>query len=228
MLVDTGISADLGPLLSELTSVNWDDKNRANINRPTGHWLHDPYVINDEWKGTAFEQLLSNLPWPIGEARLMRLEPGTCYRSHADIDDRYHLNLTSNQYCHLIDLEEQRMYRLVPDGKFYKMNAGKIHTAVNFGSTPRIQLVIRVPIDRIDSPSMIKIKIKGTDVPHDFRYQFDQHISPVISKLIKEKKIGWVDPRSETEMDLKIEQDEVKEFLDYIGSLNLKILSFVQ
>jgi hypothetical protein len=75
---------------------------------------------------------------------------------------------------------------------------------------------------------MIKIKIKGVDIPHNFRYQFDQYISPVISKLIKEKKIGWVDPKSETEMDLKIEQDEVKEFLDYIGSLNLKLLSFVQ
>jgi hypothetical protein len=228
MLVDTGISVDLDPLLNEISSVNWDDSNRAKINTPTGHWLHDPYVINDVWRGTAFEQLLLNLPWPIGEARLMRLEPGTCYRSHADIDDRYHLNLTSNQHCHLIDLEEQTMYQLVPDGKFYKMNAGKIHTAVNFGSTPRIQLVIREPIVKIESPSMIKIKIKSTDVSHDFRYQFDQHISPVISKLIKEKKIGWVDPRSETEMDLKIEQDEVKDFLDYIGSLNLKILSFVQ
>jgi hypothetical protein len=158
----------------------------------------------------------------------MKLEPGTCYRSHADIDDRYHLNLIGNQHCHLIDLKEQKMYQLVPDGKFYKMDAGKIHTAANFGSTARIQLVIRVPIPKIDSPSMIKLKIKGVDTPHNFRYQFDQYVSPVISKLIKEKKIGWVDPKSETEMDLKIEQDEVREFLDYIGSLNLKILSFVQ
>jgi hypothetical protein len=228
MLVDTNVSVDIAPLLDEISNVNWDDKNRANINVPTGHWLHDPYVINDVWKGSAFEKLLLSLPWPVGEARLMKLEPGTCYRSHADIDDRYHLNLTGNQHCHLIDLEEQRMYQLVADGKIYKMNAGKIHTAVNFGSTDRIQLVIRVPITKIDSPSMIKIKIKGVDIPHNFRYQFDQYISPVISKLIKEKKIGWVDPKSETEMDLKIEQDEVKEFLDYIGSLNLKLLSFVQ
>jgi hypothetical protein len=228
MLTDTNINVDLLPLLNEVSSINWDDKNRAKINIPTGHWLHDPYVINDTWKGSAFEQLLLSLPWPIGEARLIKLEPGTCYRSHSDIDDRYHLNLTGNQYCHLIDLEDQRMYQLVSDGKFYKMNAGKIHTAVNFGSTPRIQLVIRVPIPKIDSPSMVKIKIKGTEIPSDFRYQFDQYMSPVISKLIKEKKIGWVDPKSETEMDLKIEQDEVNKFLDYVGSLDLKILSFVQ
>lgn len=228
MLINTNYVIDIDPLLNELENVKWDDKNRSNINRPTGHWLYDSYEISDEWKNTEFEKLLLNFPWPVGEARLMKLDPGTCYRGHADVDDRYHLNLISNEHCHLIDLEENKMYPLLPDGYFYRMNAGKIHTAVNFGSTSRIQLVIRIPLECVETSTMIKMLIKCKEPSYDFRYQFDKFVSPVINKLIKDKTIGWFNPISDSEMSIKIEQNNAQEFLNFLNSTGLKFLSLVE
>lgn len=228
MLSKTEHSVDLKPLLEELSKVEWDQKNRSNLNQPTGHWLYDSYEITEFWKGSEFEKVLMNFPWPVGEARLMKLEPGTCYRSHADIDDRYHLNLIGNEYCHLIDLDESKMYQLIPDGFFYKMDAGKIHTATNFGPVDRVQLVIRAPLQRHDSPTMVKMVIKCKDVPYNFRYRFDKHVSPLINKMIKQKKIGWFNPTTETEMTIKIEQEEIEGFLKVLSLLDVKFLTLVE
>ncbi|MEN6290975.1 MAG: hypothetical protein ABFD07_03020, partial [Methanobacterium sp.] len=71
-----GIQFDSSQLLPYLENVEWDSKNRCNINSPTGHWLYDPYKINEQWKGTKFELLLNSIPYEIGEARLMKLDPG--------------------------------------------------------------------------------------------------------------------------------------------------------
>lgn len=193
MLNKTIFKFDLGSLKELLNQVEWDEKDRCNLNKSIGHWLYDPYEICDKWKGTAFDRLLKQIPYDIGEARLMKLEPQTCYRAHSDADDRLHINILSNEYSYLIDLDNNMMYGLKEDGCLYYMDGAKMHTAVNFGSTPRIQLVIRVLLKRSKRPDHVKTKITFVNPPYNLRYLIDRRISPLINRYTKTGEIGFFD-----------------------------------
>ena len=157
---------------------------RLSLNRPTGRFFNDPWEIKSEFKGTVWEKILSILNEPKGEARLIRLPQGTCYVSHADIDDRWHLPLTGNN-AYLIDLEDHRMYQTTEQGRWYSMDAGRRHTAANFGSCDRVQLVVRklLPIPNIKNPKNISITLK--DVVVERRFIFDDVISPWLNYAYK-------------------------------------------
>lgn len=203
-LVETDFRYNIESLLPLLPKVQWDEKNRCQLNRPTGHWLYDPYIIVDEWKNTEFENLLKSFPFEIGEARLMKLSPGEGYSAHADIDDRLHINLISNEHSYLIDLDESKMYPLLTDGKLYLMNGGKVHTAVNFGSTDRIQLVIRVLLKKYTHKEFITKKIKFQNPVFNLRYILDNNISSFINRSIKNGDIGYFNPINETLIEFNI------------------------
>jgi len=220
MLTNIGLQIDLDPLISDLDNVMWDNKNRCDLNEPTGHWLYDPYRIKEYWKGSQFEKLLCNLPLDIGEARLMKLTPGSSYRSHADVDDRYHLNLVSNEQCYLIDLENQEMHQLKTDGYFYHMNAGKIHTACNFGSNDRIQLVIRIPLKKYSGENFITKKIKFVKPVFNLRYILDNNISGLINRFIKNGDIGYFNPISETEIEFHIRISTLNDLIKKIKNVH--------
>jgi hypothetical protein len=181
-------------LADYLEDVNWDDTNRANLNHPTGHWLYDPYEVNQEWKGTPFEDLLIELEqYSIGEARLIKLGPGTCYRSHADIDDRIHLNLLSNDQCYLINLITNEMHKTSADNKIYYMDGSYVHTAANFGSSPRVQLVARVRLSNYDDTGLERIELVFSNRPYNLRYNIDNSVSVLMSQLIKEKNMKFIE-----------------------------------
>jgi hypothetical protein len=157
---------------------------RTTLNKPTGNFFYDPWTIADEYKGTVWSEILSTLPTSIGEARVIKLDPGTTYYCHADIDDRYHLNLQGNQ-SYLIDITTQTMHKLHADGCWYYMDAGRLHSAVNFGEIYRYQLVVRNLLSKGNIKNPVKIKIERLTTGNDFRYQFDQTISPVLNKINK-------------------------------------------
>jgi len=213
---------DVKKLLPYLDSVNWDEHGRCSLNSPTGHWLYDPYVINDEWKNTEFEKVLSQIPEPIGEARLMKLEPGECYRSHADIDDRIHLNLTSNYECYLIDLYSQYLHKIKTDNIFYKMDGSYIHTAVNFGSSSRIQLVIRVPLIRNTDPSLKTIILEFQNPPYNLRYILDHDFSPWLNRAIKDRDIGYFNLINQTTYELTIKESVINRMSFILDNLKIK------
>lgn len=150
---------------------------KQTINQPTGNFFYDPWKIAPEFKGTVWEKILDTLPNDKGEARLITLEPGTCYYSHADIDDRWHLSLTGNK-SYLINLDREQMFKLEQDRIWYDMNAGRIHTAANFGQIPRVQLVVRQLLWDHNLVSPVHVKIEQTTDKYDYRYLFDNHISP--------------------------------------------------
>jgi hypothetical protein len=158
------------------------------LNQPTGDFFYDPWVIKEEYKNTVWEELLSSLPYAAGEARVIRLLPGESYMAHADIDDRWHLNLTGD-YCYLIDLNENTMYQLVKDGHWYSMDAGKIHVASNFGSIYRYQLVVRMPLLATKEKKLTSVSIEPASEQKDYRYKFDNIISPYLNKINKEFKM---------------------------------------
>lgn len=166
-----------------------DNKIKTELNEPSGDFFYDFWKIKDNFRGTVFEDILDSLPKPIGEARLIVLKPGTCYHSHADIDDRYHLNL-QGQYSYLIDLENQQMFPTEVDGEWYEMNAGCRHTAANFGSIPRIQLVVRklLPKNVLVNPVRVQMNYIGNR-KEKFRFVFDDRVSPWLNYACKKSLI---------------------------------------
>jgi hypothetical protein len=156
------------------------------LNKPTGDFFYDPWQIKEEYKNSVWENLLNSLPIDIGQARIINLQSGTCYFKHADIDDRYHLNL-SGDCGYLIDLENEKLYNLEADGFWYDMNAGILHSAVSFGKFDRSQIVVRKLLNRsnIDDPVMISIT-SNSSYP---RYDFDNLISPWLNLSNKNKTI---------------------------------------
>lgn len=157
---------------------------RIALNQPTGKFFSDPWEIKPEFKGSVWETVLDTLDEPKGEARLIQLEPGVCYPSHADIDDRWHLPITGNN-SYLIDLENNKLFPIDWQGAWYLMDAGRKHSAANFGSSSRIQLVVRklLPQPKIVHPINVSIKLKK--VTEDRRFIFDDIISPWLNRAYK-------------------------------------------
>lgn len=170
-------------LLTQAREWSFKDQ-KAVLNEPTGNFFYDPWQLKNEYRGTVWEELLNTLPTKQGEARVIYLQPGETYMAHSDIDDRWHLNISGNQ-SYLINVEEKKMYFLKADCTWYDMDAGKIHVASNFGEVPRIQLVVRQLLKRCDSLNQTKIRIEPAYPQFDYRYKFDNKISPWLNKLNK-------------------------------------------
>jgi hypothetical protein len=161
---------------------------RSPLNYPTGRFFHDPWVIKSEFKGTVWDTILSSAPVDIGEARVMRLKAGETYLAHADLDDRYHLSI-HGYLDYLIDLENKEIVEVPEDGHFYYMDAGRIHSAINWGSEPRYHLVIRKLLPNVDVEQPISISLNPRNPGEDFRFKFDNLISNQLNRMIKDRLI---------------------------------------
>jgi hypothetical protein len=167
----------------QLPSVDF----KLSINEPTGNFFYDPWKIKDQFRLTVWETILNTLPYPIGEARLIKLESGKCYLSHADIDNRWHLNIYPG-LSFLVDLENNKMHNLL-ENRWYFMNAGVIHSAVNFGDQDRYQLVVRQLLNKSNLKNPVKFEIIFNMSVFNWRYIFDQIYSPILNKLNSESKL---------------------------------------
>jgi hypothetical protein len=167
-----------------------DDFNeiKTSINSPTGNFFYDPWEIKPEYKGTIWEKLLKSLKQPHGEARIIVMQPGTTYMAHADIDNRWHLSLQGEQ-SYLIDLDSKEMHLLEQDGYWYYMDAGRIHVAANYGSVPRVQLVVRELLTATTMPNTVQVTLKPRTNQYDYRYKFDNIVSPWLNRANANKCI---------------------------------------
>ena len=137
------------------------------LNEPTGDFFYDRWEIKDLYKGTRWQQVLDTMPMSIGQARIIKLEPGDSYMAHADIDNRWHLNLTGEQ-AYLIDLDNKVMHECVRDNRWAYMDASRIHAATNYGSIPRLQLVVREPLRRSRQPiNLVNIVMEPAYEQHE-------------------------------------------------------------
>jgi hypothetical protein len=196
----------------KVPKINEDFENfKTTLNQPTGDFFYDPWEIKPEYKGTVWEKLLKSLPEPHGEARVIVMQPGTTYMAHADIDNRWHLNLQSEQ-AYLINLVSQDMHLLEKDGYWYYMDAGNIHTASNYGSIPRIQLVVRELLTATEIEELAQVTIKPAMPQYDYRYKFDNIISPWLNTANKDGVIK----------DFEVDGEVVK-FKIPITELSLKL-----
>lgn len=184
------------------------------LNEPTGDFFYDPWIIKDEYKNTVWEQLYNSLPTNKGEARLIKLEPGTSYLAHADMDNRWHFNIQAKQ-SYLIDLKDGIMHNIKPDQYWYYMDAGKYHTAANFGNIDRIQLVVRELFKHRQLYNPVTLKIKLKEHTHDYRYEFDRIISPWLNRA---NKLGCINNFKyiNEEVEFELENELLKELKDIL------------
>ena len=151
------------------------------LNYPSGRFFYDPWLLKEEYQGTFWDYALKKLP-PHGEARIIMLDKKENYMSHADIDNRWHLNITGNR-CYIINIDQEKMYLLKNDNYWYSLETGIRHTATNFGDCPRYQVVVRqlLPDNLLENPIPVKIFLK--EQRYDARYIFDDVFSPVLHSL---------------------------------------------
>jgi hypothetical protein len=182
-----------------------DGTDTITINQPTGDFFYDDWELKSEYKDTAIEHIYSSLPKRKGEARIISLSGGEAYSSHADIDDRYHLNLSGDR-SFLIDLDNRTMHETQTDGCWYLMDAGRKHSAVNFGYKIRYQLVVRKLLDKgnIKEPINFKITVKENINLDTARFIFDDVISSCLNILNKE---GFLDNFSYSNNVIKFTTD---------------------
>jgi len=200
MLVKTPYTASIDdmPLL---------EKGKHDLTAPSGDFFYDPWVLLEEYKNTVWESIWNSLPIDTGQARIIVMESPSCYTQHADIDDRYHLNLSGDQ-DYLIDLDNQQMHKLVKDGVWYEMDAGRLHTAISVGEHTRMQLVVRKLLTRNVLNDSVSVKITaGGSNP---RYSFDNTMSVWLNRASKNKTISNF-KQSETSVYFDVEQSSLEE-----------------
>ncbi len=101
-------------------------------------------VVNETFRDTAIEGLLESLPFRYGRTRLMKLGAKSCLSVHIDPTPRYHYAIVTNPDCYLLSIEESAgtFFHIPADGKLYRMEAYKTHTAINTSTKDRFHLVI--------------------------------------------------------------------------------------
>jgi hypothetical protein len=210
MLIPTNYTTDPN-LFQEACRQLPDGGMKTTINKPTGDFFYDPWVLKDEYKGTVWETLYNSLPVVKGEARIIILDPGTCYTSHADIDDRYHLNILGDN-SYLINLVQEIMYPLSQDGIWYDMDASFMHTATNFGRKARVQLVVRKLLKKNKLSNPVEVSLATSmDNPNHARFLFDNTMSPWFNDANKAGLINSFKQGS-VAITFNIEQDKLESF----------------
>ena len=189
MLSKTNYTVDISVFQEACNQLPCRDM-KTTINQPTGNFFYDTWELKEEFKGTVWETLYNSLPVTKGEARIIILDPAHCYQTHADIDDRYHLNILG-EACYLIDLVKEQMHGLKQDGVWYDMNAGLLHTATNFGRRARVQLVVRHLLKKNQLLEPVEITLSSTvSNTDDARFVFDNTLSPWLNKANKSGHIN--------------------------------------
>ena len=193
------------PLIDQLNSI--EPAPRVSLNSPTGTFFGDPWAVNDEFKNTAIGNLLEAL-YPIGEARLLRLESGETYTAHSDPDDRYHVALLTNPFCYLIDFDHNHMYHLPVDGQLWYMDTSNLHVAANFGGTARVHLNIRLLLPQYDETKKgLRISFEGGGV--DWKQDSYLDILPFLNKKIKSGDITGFDKLNAKEILVNVEDENL-------------------
>jgi hypothetical protein len=207
--------------LEMLSLVDVNELNgKTSINKPTGNFFYDPWIISADYRDTVWHKILQTLDCSnIGEARVIVLDSPNCYTKHADIDDRWHLNIFGDQ-GYLIDLDTEIMHKTEQDGIWYKMDAGVMHTAISVGEHKRVQLVVRELLERNKLVDPVKVWISL--VGNNPRYVFDNTLSPWLNKIHKQKlmsnfEAGSTMVKFDIEKELLAELNKVKPVQFTIG-----------
>jgi hypothetical protein len=109
------------------------------------------------------------------------------------------------------------MHPLAQDCIWYDMDAGRIHTAVNFGTTSRVQLVVRKLLLKNVLLDPKHVTVTPIEYKEEFRYIFDNTISPWLNVSNKNGKISNFIFKSPT-IEFDIESSLISEFKNLLPS----------
>lgn len=184
MLTKTNYTVDPFLIQEAIKSISLTNF-KTTINEPTGNFFYDPWKVKTELMGSVWDHLLSTIKEPIGEARIIVLKPQMSYHAHADIDNRWHLNI-QGEFSYLADLDFEKLHKLKTDRTWYLMDAGRLHTASNFGRFDRVQLVVRKNLIRSTLDNLVHVKLLS-NIPtlDDSRFTFDNRISSFLNRADK-------------------------------------------
>lgn len=94
--------------------------------------------LNPLFINTPFEEVIKK--YNLFRARLMWVEPKTCYSIHRDLSARLHIPLVTNEDCRFVFPLESEFFHL-PVGGAYSVNTNKTHSFCNFSASPRLHLL---------------------------------------------------------------------------------------
>jgi hypothetical protein len=194
---------------------------KLSLNEPTGDFFYDDWKIKEEFKGTVWEEILNSLPENKGEARIINLDIKTCYTMHSDIDDRWHLSLSSGE-SYLVDLDNNQLHQ-TNLGVWYSMDAGRLHSAVNFGDRERYQLVVRKLLDKNALLNPVKVLLSVEDPPANYRYTIDKFISPKLNQWNKQNQLNSFKQNTIYSLSFILEHDRLSELHEAISNVNFKV-----
>jgi hypothetical protein len=197
----------IDPIVEQVKALPYFER-YIQLNETTeGRLFNGPYQTKPEFVGTPLGNVLEALG-NVGEARLLKLKPEESYMAHSDPDDRLHMSIITNEYCRIIDLEENQMYYLPVDGTVWLMDTGPIHVASNFGAHERIHLNIRVLLPDVKD-GWVRFTVEGGD--YDWRHIIQISITRWMNRALKEgrmtgiRKLGdremLVNPKDQAAMD---------------------------
>ena len=222
MLKPTNYTANLS-LIHEAIPLIPSSESSYVLNKPTGSFFYDPWVIDEQYQNTVWEKILNTLPVTFGEARVIVLPPTKSYHTHADIDDRYHLNI-NGEHCYLIDFNDQKLHKLEQDGCWYDMDAGRLHSASNFGRFYRIQLVVRKLLNQPVLVNYKTIKVTAIGDHNDSRFLFDNTYSVWLNAANKSNLISNF-KFSLKEVTFKLDISAVDDFRSMkIDNFNIEVI----
>jgi len=184
------------------------DDFRFTLNRPSGNFLYDPWVIKDSYRNTVWDDILSTLPGNVGEARIIILDGGQCYQSHGDIDNRYHLNLTGSM-SYAVNLETNTIFEMLNDGYWYDFDAGLRHSAANFGRDFRAQLVVRKLLIKNTLNNPVKLRIVSSLPVDDTRFIGENSLTPWLNRADKQGIITDLAIADTGIIEFLIEKDQI-------------------
>lgn len=102
--------------------------------------------LNPQFRDSIFEKVLRSLDCPHSRARVMRLNPRSCYSMHWDTTPRFHLALETHHTSYLF-FHDNVPVHIPADGHIYWVDTRKPHSAINCHSEPRYHLVVVDPFN---------------------------------------------------------------------------------
>jgi hypothetical protein len=107
------------------------------VGRNSGRPEHQYNLLNPAFKGTLIEGLVQK--YEMFRARLMWLNPMSCYSMHRDSTFRIHIPIVTNPGCYFVFLENKPHH--IPAGHAYKIDTREYHSFMNCSEEPRLHLV---------------------------------------------------------------------------------------
>ena len=109
--------------------------------------------LNQDLKGTYIAELINKYK-KFYRWRLLHIPPGQCYSVHTDaypdkVNKRIHIPVITNDesyFCYYgdkpgNDVETTVSFHNLKVGNVYEVNTSKLHSAINYGTTPRFHIV---------------------------------------------------------------------------------------